>query len=314
MRECRSRSRRDCPRADSCRAEYGLSFVGDGNTQIRWRFPIAFQLVCVLTSTSLPAACLLSADAQASPSGPTARSSALRSLPSSCLVGPLRVELCTRVSQSLIQSCSSAPRRVPSVAPQGGLPRGVARHPRPSPLGRRRGQRRGPRRVQRDRPDHPDGRRRGAGLPQDVLLAVRQAAPLASRACTLAFSHFDHDVLLTYWACTDPTRHLDPDLAGVGRHRGHHGLPARHLWPRGLRRLKGGLGQWSQHDHLHVLDVRWPNSSLLRSLARSCTMYGPQTAALLPDLLVSPTQSTNWKSGSSTVSSASSPSTASAGG
>ncbi|TNY17917.1 general substrate transporter [Rhodotorula diobovata] len=25
--------------------EYGLSFVGDGNTQIRWRFPIAFQLV-----------------------------------------------------------------------------------------------------------------------------------------------------------------------------------------------------------------------------------------------------------------------------
>jgi len=26
---------------------------------------------------------------------------------------------------------------------------------------------------------------------------VRQAAPLASRACTLAFSHFDPDVLLT---------------------------------------------------------------------------------------------------------------------
>ncbi|GAA5879388.1 hypothetical protein JCM8547_004023, partial [Rhodosporidiobolus lusitaniae] len=25
--------------------EYGLSFIGDGNTQIRWRFPIAFQLV-----------------------------------------------------------------------------------------------------------------------------------------------------------------------------------------------------------------------------------------------------------------------------
>ncbi|GAA6045373.1 hypothetical protein NBRC10513_007746 [Rhodotorula toruloides] len=25
--------------------EYGLSFVGDGNTQIRWRFPIAFQPV-----------------------------------------------------------------------------------------------------------------------------------------------------------------------------------------------------------------------------------------------------------------------------
>ncbi|GAA5954950.1 hypothetical protein JCM8115_005577 [Rhodotorula mucilaginosa] len=28
--------------------EYGLSFIGDGNTQIRWRFPIAFQLVPLL--------------------------------------------------------------------------------------------------------------------------------------------------------------------------------------------------------------------------------------------------------------------------
>lgn len=28
-------------------AEYGLSFIGRGDTQIRWRFPIAFQLVFV---------------------------------------------------------------------------------------------------------------------------------------------------------------------------------------------------------------------------------------------------------------------------
>ena len=29
--------------------EFGLSFIGDGNTQIRWRFPIAFQIIPLLT-------------------------------------------------------------------------------------------------------------------------------------------------------------------------------------------------------------------------------------------------------------------------
>lgn len=30
------------------RLEFGLSFVGDGNTQVRWRFPIAFQIIPLL--------------------------------------------------------------------------------------------------------------------------------------------------------------------------------------------------------------------------------------------------------------------------
>lgn len=34
--------------------EYGLSFVGNGDTQVRWRFPIAFQLLYVPLPLSFP--------------------------------------------------------------------------------------------------------------------------------------------------------------------------------------------------------------------------------------------------------------------